>query len=112
MNAYSHAWVTFFLMLATLLCAAPTRAEDGYDLWLRYRLLAPAQAKLYQDHVSELIGGHATSTQSATRSELQHGLNGLLVRDIPLADSVSHDGALVVGTPASSSLIARLSLNM
>ncbi|XRD86074.1 alpha-glucuronidase [Dyella acidisoli] len=98
-------------MLITLLCAAPTRAEDGYDLWLRYRLLAPEQAKLYQDHASELIIGHATSTQSATRSELQRGLNGLLGRDISLSDTVTRDGAIIVGTPASSALIARLSLN-
>ena len=109
MNPCLRAWVMFGLLLAALLCVAPTRAEDGYDLWLRYRPLAPSQAKLYQAKVSELIIDAATPARSAARSELQRGLHGLLDREIPLADTVTRDGALVVGTPASSALIARLS---
>jgi alpha-glucuronidase len=112
MSACLRAWVIFTLLLAALLCTAPTRAEDGYDLWLRYRPLAPAQAQLYQRRVSELIIGTATPTQNAARSELQRGLHGLLDREMPLADTVTRDGALIVGTPASSALIARLSLDI
>jgi len=111
MNAFPRVWVMLILMLTTLLCAMPTRAEDGYELWLRYHLLAPEQAKLYKDHVSELIVGHATPTESATRDELQRGLGGLLGHDIPLTDAITRDGAVIVGTPTSSALIARLSLN-
>ena len=109
MNACLRAWATFALLLAALLCIAPTHAEDGYDLWLRYRPLAPSQAKLYQTHISQLIIDAATPTRRAARSELQRGLHGLLDRDIPLVDTVTRDGAVIAGTPASSALIARLS---
>lgn len=111
MNAFPRVWVTLILMLTTLLCAMPTRAEDGYELWLRYHVLAPEQAKLYKDHVSELIVGHATPTESATRYELQRGLSGLLGHGLPLTDAITRDGAVIVGTPTSSALIARLALN-
>jgi alpha-glucuronidase len=111
MSAYLRAWAACALLLAALLYTVPTRAEDGYDLWLRYRPLAPAQAQLYQERVSALITGDATPTQRAARSELQRGLHGLLDREIPLANTVTRDGALIVGTPASSTLIARLALN-
>lgn len=99
------------LLLATVLCPRPAHAEDGYDLWLRYHPLAPEQAKLYRNHASELIAGAATPTQSATRNELQRGLNGLLGHDIPLSGTVTRDGAIIVGTPKSSALIEQLSLD-
>nr|WP_284334344.1 alpha-glucuronidase family glycosyl hydrolase [Dyella flagellata] len=100
------------LWLVLLLGATPSRAEDGYDLWLRYRLLAPEQTKLYQYRATELIAGSSTSTQSVTRSELQRGLEGLLGRALPLSENVTHDGAIIVGTPKSSALIARLHLDI
>nr|WP_229679387.1 alpha-glucuronidase family glycosyl hydrolase [Dyella caseinilytica] len=94
-----------------MLCAVPTHAEDGYDLWLRYHLLAPEQAKLYRDHATEIIIGSATPTQIVTRDELQRGLHGLLGNTLPLSDTVTHDGAIIVGTSASSPLIAKLQLD-
>ncbi|RUL76877.1 alpha-glucuronidase [Dyella choica] len=94
-----------------LLGAAPLRAEDGYDLWLRYRLLAPEQAKFYKNRATELIAGSSTPTQSVTRGELLRGLQGLLGRDVPLSDSVTRDNAIIVGTPRSSALIAQLHLD-
>ena len=103
---------TWMLMLTTFLCTAPVRAEDGYDLWLRYRLLAPEQVHRYRTQVSELIVGNATPTQSVTRDELQHGLDGLLGQAPTLSDTVDRDGAVIVGTPASSPLIASLRLDM
>jgi alpha-glucuronidase len=42
-----RAWTALVLMLAMAFCIAAARAEDGYELWLRYHPLAPAQAALY-----------------------------------------------------------------
>jgi alpha-glucuronidase len=106
-----HTWWVLCLALMVLLGVRPAHAEDGYDLWLRYHLLAPEQVKLYGNHASELIVGAATPTQAATRSELQRGLDGLLGRAMPLTDSATRDGAIIVGTPRSSTLIARLHLD-
>lgn len=108
MNTFLRSWATLVLTLIAVLCAAPAQAEDGYDLWLRYHLLAPEQATLYRDTASQLIVAAGTPTQAATRSELQRALKGLLGRDVPLSTSVTRDGAIVVGTPASLSSITGL----
>jgi alpha-glucuronidase len=43
---------TLALMLAMVFCIAPSRAEDGYELWLRYYPLASEQAALYRHYES------------------------------------------------------------
>ncbi len=55
------------LMFVAALCATQAFAEDGYDLWLRYRPLASEQAQTYRNQASQLIVGTATPTQAATR---------------------------------------------
>ena len=51
-------------------------------------------------------GGSATL--DAIRTELVDGCSGLLGRPVPIAGDVDRDGAVVVGTPASSPIIAGL----
>jgi alpha-glucuronidase len=104
--------VVFMLMLASLLHTAPAHGEDGYDLWLRYRPLPQAQAQLYRRHATALIIGSSTPTQIATRDELHRALSGLLGAAPPTANAVTRDGALIVGTSASSALIAQLALDL
>ena len=104
--------IMHLLWLAALLgAAAPLRAEDGYDLWLRYRLLAHEQAMRYRNQASQLIAPAGTPTEEATRHELQRGLTGLLGEALPLTADVTRDGAIIVGTARSSPLIARLHLD-
>ncbi|WP_233843850.1 alpha-glucuronidase family glycosyl hydrolase [Dyella sp. 2HG41-7] len=98
-------------MLAMALSTAPAHAEDGYELWLRYHPLATEQASLYRSRASQLIAGSATPTQTVTRKELLSGLNGLLGREPTSSDTVTSDGAILVGTPSSSPLIASLRLD-
>ena len=111
MNAFIRTLVSLVVVIATSLCATPTRAEDGYDLWMRYRLLAPEQVKLYGGHASQLIIGSATPTQTVTREELQRGLDGLLGHGPLLSNDITRDGAIIVGTPSSSPLITQLKLD-
>jgi alpha-glucuronidase len=100
------------LMSGLLALAAPQlRAEDGYDLWLRYRPINDAaQLQAYRDAITQLSIPADSPTLQATRDELTRGLRGLLNAEIPLTERVTRDGALVVGTPASSPLIASLPL--
>ncbi|RPE81204.1 alpha-glucuronidase family glycosyl hydrolase [Vulcaniibacterium tengchongense] len=98
------------LLAAALGCGA-AQAEDGYELWLRYRPIEAARADGYRAFATQLLAGAATPTQAATREELQRGLRGLLGAAPPLAERVTRDGALVVGTPASSPTIAGLRLD-
>jgi alpha-glucuronidase len=93
------------LFALMLLASAPAHAEDGYELWLRYRPVEPQHAP----RVSAIVSENETPTLAAARSELQRGLGGLLQRSIPVATGV-RDGAILIGTPRSSSLIAGLRL--
>ncbi|QSX76786.1 alpha-glucuronidase [Lysobacter arenosi] len=99
-------------LLATLSVVPAAHAEDGYDLWLRYRPLPADSATTYRANVSQLILPDATPTQAATRAELLRGLSGLLGSTPSVSTSVSADGAVIVGTPASSPLIAGLRLKL
>ncbi|MEQ4576512.1 MAG: alpha-glucuronidase family glycosyl hydrolase, partial [Gammaproteobacteria bacterium] len=58
--------------------------------------------------VTALAAPAATPTQQATRAELLRGLSGLLGARPPSVERPDRDGALVVGTPASSPLLAAL----
>lgn len=99
------------LLAGVLLFAAgapAARAEDGHALWLRYAALDAAPAAAYRRHAAELVLPTATATQQATRDELVRGLGGMLGQAPALSATVGRDGAVIVGTPSSSSTIARL----
>jgi alpha-glucuronidase len=88
------------------------RAEDGYDLWLRY---VPVQgAGLARNRVAahDLIPGGASPTIRAAQAELSRGLAGLLGTPPRVADAVTRPGAIIFGTPRSSPLIAGLQLDL
>jgi alpha-glucuronidase len=96
------------LVLAALCLATAAKAETGYDLWLRYK---PVEAQ-YQGRyaVSALVSGTSSPTLDVARNELTRGLAAMLgVAPVP-AVTVTGDGALVIGTPASSPVVAGLNL--
>jgi alpha-glucuronidase len=103
-----------FLALAGLLLACaprPARAEDGYDLWLRYRPVANDSLKReYRDAISYLVEQGDSPTMHAARDELTRGLRGLLESELAVQRGVQGSGALILGTPANSALIAALPL--
>src|SRR2546430_13071605 len=92
-----------------LLAAASPRpaVEDGYDLWLRYRLVDDAgRLAQYRAALTHLVVEGDSPTLRAAPDELSVGLAGLLGSAIAGADSVRRDGALIAGTPAPSRLAA------
>jgi alpha-glucuronidase len=102
---------TLPVVVLTLLVAGwsqPARAETGYELWLRYRPVDDALQGAYRQAISAIVVQQPSTTGRVVRSELQRALKGLLGADVPAADSVRSPGALLVGTPASSPLVARL----
>ena len=102
----------FACVLVAVLCMPAAQAEDGHELWLRYGQLAASQADAARVHASQLIAGQGTPTQIAVRAELLRGLSGLMGATLPVSEAVTHDGAIVVGTIASSPLVARLGLDL
>jgi alpha-glucuronidase len=93
-----------FLLLLLPIGASPAAAEDGYDLWLRYRPLAPARQQHYAPRLAQLSVPASSPTLRAAQRELARGLDGLL------GNRTASGGALIAGTPRSSAAIARLRL--
>ncbi|MFL5620326.1 MAG: alpha-glucuronidase family glycosyl hydrolase [Gemmatimonadaceae bacterium] len=91
------------------LAGGTARAEDGYDLWLRYpRVSDPALLAEYRAAATQVVVGSESPTLNAARDELVTGLMGMLGAAPPVPSNVSSDGAIVVGTPRSSALIRSL----
>jgi len=89
-------------LLATALLAlvvGTARAEDGYDLWLRYpRVTEPALLAEYRAAATQIVVPGETPTLDAARDELVKGLTGMLGAAPAVGSSVSTDGAIVIGT--------------
>ena len=96
------------LLVSTLSGVQTVHAEDGYDLWLRYRPVAGEQRNHYASAIMQLAMPAPSPTLTAARNELLRGLTGLLSQSPVSVERVSAAGALVVGTPRSEPHIAQL----
>jgi alpha-glucuronidase len=84
------------LLAAVLLLfgATSAAAEDGYDLWLRYRPLESAVRARDAPHATAIVVRASSPTLAAAAAELQRGLSGLLAH--PVAQSSLTEGAIVL----------------
>ncbi|MDF3021558.1 MAG: aguA, partial [Steroidobacteraceae bacterium] len=97
--------------LAALIFSCSSAAEDGYDLWLREPALKGAHADEVRRHISEVVlpqGGSAVLENAG--EEFGRAAVRTLAQTISVETAPSRDGAVILGTPASSPHIARLSL--
>jgi alpha-glucuronidase len=103
------------VVLACTLFATATEGqvldgEDGYDLWLRYRLIEEVDLRAaYQRQANSIVLNQTSPTFDAIVYELRTGLAGLLGAEPSVSRDVDGAGAIVVGTTGSP-LIERLSL--
>jgi alpha-glucuronidase len=98
--------LTFLVLwMVLILSIQPAAAEDGYDLWLRYRPLAPAAAAQVRAAVGTIRveGAQNDPTLRVAEAELQRAFGAML-------GTTGQGGTLLVGTPASSPAIAALHL--
>lgn len=109
MNLRRQRWSIICLaIVACLFTGITTKAEDGYRLWLRYDSLPDQMVKAYSPHVTSIVIQGNSATSEAIRKELTEGCTGLLNHNIKVAEKIDSDGAVIVGTPKNSSLIANL----
>jgi alpha-glucuronidase len=107
--ALRAAALTLLLLLAA---AADARAEDGYELWLRYvRVDNPASLQAYRSAITSILVPGESPTATATARELRRGLQGLLGAAIAAATDVSRDGTVIAGTPRQSAIVRELRLD-
>jgi alpha-glucuronidase len=93
--------------------AASSSAENGYDLWLRYAKVSDASLLTqYKNSVLQIVVQGSSATMNAAKTELSNGLNGLLAQTTPGQNSITSNGAIVVGTPSNSSIINELGLTL
>ncbi|HKZ65420.1 MAG TPA: alpha-glucuronidase family glycosyl hydrolase [Chitinophagaceae bacterium] len=91
-----------------LLASSQLLAEDGYDLWLRYktinndRLLAS-----YRNTISGISITTSSPTLLAAKEELGKGLNGLLGKNIPVKNSLQN-GVILAATATQLPVITQL----
>jgi alpha-glucuronidase len=77
-------------------------AEDGYDLWLRYRPLhGQALLQLQTGARTVVQGAPSSPTLQVAVAELQRGIAGMAGRKPTLSTRIT-PGALVLATPASA----------
>jgi len=100
------------LWVAGLAAAPVASAEDGYDLWLRYRPVEQPWADRYRTALTQVVAGSESPTLRVAHAELQRGLRGLLGVTLADAASVSQDGALVIGTRRSLPMLAGMKLSL
>ena len=87
-------------------------AEDGYELWLRYHPVESQWTAMYRAAATQVVSPATSPTLKAAQAELVRGFGGLLGAPIAAATDVTQDGAVVIGTPKSSHLVADLHLDL
>lgn len=85
-----------------LVCAASAHAEDGYDLWLRYRPIEAPWATRYRGFATQVVAAPGTNRAA---EELLRGMTGLLAVKPMAVSRVSRDGAVVLGTADSATAL-------
>ena len=99
-------WCTLLGPTTPQLCA-----DNGYELWLRYHRIADRTLlREYRSDITQLVAEGRSPTLEAARAELVRGLTGLLGVTPALAPAVARDGAVILGTPSGSPLVASLPL--
>jgi alpha-glucuronidase len=106
------SWSQVLLLLTVWGIAPAALAEDGYELWLRYRPLPAPWLETYHRAVTQLVAGTRSPTLEVASAELERGLAGMLGSAPPSAPAPTRDGSLILGTPRSLPLIARLPLDL
>ncbi len=96
--------------LTILCCVGAARAEDGYELWLRYRPLSAEASTAVGGRFTQIRGPENPSpTAQVAIAELRRGLSGMLSTDLPVS-GVARSRIILVGTPSNSFAIADLGL--
>ncbi len=85
--------------------------EDGSQLWLRYvKVNLPARLAEYQAGLTQVVTAGSSATLQAAQAELVKGIGGLTGMTIPVVSAPTAAGAVVLGTPASSTIVSSLAL--
>ncbi len=93
-----------FCWMIAAICLALTgdaRAEDGYDLWLRYAPAAQGRAAAIHTHATMVAAPGTSATMTIATQELQRGVGRMTGTTPPVAVTIQ-PGALWLATPSTA----------
>lgn len=106
-NNHSILIVIFLTFILFFSNSYKIKAEDGYDLWLRYKKIEnPDLLKNYQSQLKNVVIKSETATFKAIKNELKTALPGMLVSEISYSGIKENGGNLIVALPSDSKFIA------
>jgi alpha-glucuronidase len=98
------------LTIALAIAGTAARAEDGYELWLRYHRADGPRGEVIARVATALVTPDRPSPViDAALGEVRRAIAGLTGRAIPASAEVAR-GAVIIGTPETSRVIAGLNL--
>jgi alpha-glucuronidase len=105
-NKGSKLITTFLIFALALSNPYKIKAEDGYDLWLRYKKIEnPDVLKSYQTILKNVVIQSETPTFKAAKKELKTALPNLLGSEISFSDLNEKGGNLIVALRSDSKFI-------
>ncbi len=96
-------------MMLTAAASPLLLAEDGYELWMRYRLLPEAK----QIPISQIVCPSPKSPHlKQAHDELKMGLETMLGHSVAVQNKLTKQDAILIGTPQSNHEIAGLNIDL
>lgn len=94
------------LALLVLVCFLSTKAENGYELWLRYKKVEnPILLNAYQQSISSITVSNKSETINAAVKELQMGFDGLIQKHIQISTNIQNGSIIIGNINAINSLV-------
>lgn len=89
----------WFIAIAMFCLTFPLRAEDGYDLWLRYTLIPDTQQReAYSNSIGGWMVENTSPSAEVARRELRAGLEGMLGHPVEEVKEIKYNGIVIAGT--------------
>ncbi len=99
----------FYTLIILFTILGIVQAENGYDLWLRYKKIDnKILLQSYQNKNGNILFPAVSESMNAAKKELTLGLEGLLGLELKETSNVENN-TLIVGTVESSNIISKLS---
>ncbi|HEY0680562.1 MAG TPA: alpha-glucuronidase family glycosyl hydrolase, partial [Chitinophagaceae bacterium] len=100
----------FMFLLLLMLTARWSVAENGYDLWLRYKPVANKNMLTsYKLAITEILLENKSQTSAIIQDELKRGLESMLGTKITFTSTVKKEGTIIIAG-ASSPLIGKTNI--
>src|SRR5215203_1798441 len=95
------------LLIIFICLPALLKAEDGYDLWLRYNKISNnSLLDQYKNQITLPVVIGSSQTIAIIRSELTQAFSGLTGISYEILSSIGKSSAFIAGTVSTSTIIS------